>query len=411
MNAQKKTDSDNNSESKTVNNAEPNQFIPLRTETQKTKSTENENSKIDFSDYKYEGNFQTQIAAKALTAGGLIKVPESPKELDGRDNVYRRVAKFLLLIGVDEAAKILPHLSEKQTEKIIPEISTIRSIDKSEAKEILQEFKGLYEKSRESGGVETAKSILTKAYGSEKASSIMDKISSVTSGKPFEYLYEADAERVSVLLSDESNPVKALVLSFLKPKTSAAVISAMNEQDKKDIILRLARLKEMSPEVIKRVDKSLQDKMNALAASKSDKIDGKSTLAQILKRMTPETEQSLLDSIAENDPDLGKDLREKLFTIEDIINCDDRYLQEYLREGDEEELACLLTGKDMEFRNKILSNVSENKRKSIIETEEYLKPFRKSDVEKATSKFFSNMRRAYEEGKLIINGRDDEIYV
>ncbi|MDY2843469.1 MAG: flagellar motor switch protein FliG [Treponema sp.] len=371
----------------------------------------NQKKQFEVPETHYEGNLEAKAAAKALVSGGLLKVPETKRELDGRDNVYRRVAKFLLLIGVDEAAKILPHLSESQTEKIIPEIATIRTISSDEAESILEEFKGLFDKARSKGGIETAKIILDKAFGEKKADELLEKVEPYAGGKPFEYLSETDAERVSILLKDESNPVRALVLSYLKPKTAAAVISAMDDESKKDVILRLAKLKEVNPDIVKRVDKAMQEKMNALATSKSDKIDGKSTLAQILKRMSPEAEEGILNQLSESDPNLGADLRERLFTIEDILNADDKYLQKYLVEADEEDLAYLIAGKDDDFRNKILKNVSENKRKLILETEDFLKLMRKSDCEKATSKFFSAMRRAYEDGKLYIKGRDDEIYV
>lgn len=366
---------------------------------------------FEVSSSDYEGNFQAKAAAKALTSGGLLKVPEEPKELDGRDSVYRRVAKFLLLIGIDEAAKILPHLSQEQTEKIIPEIATIRTISNDETETILEEFKGLFDKARNSGGIETAKVILGKAFGEKKADELLKKVEPFSSGKPFEYLSEADSDRVSLLLKDESNPVRALVLSYLNPKVAASVISALNDDDKKDVILRLAKMKELNPDIVKRVDKAMQEKMNNLAASKSDKIDGKSTLAQILKRMSPGAEEEILNNLSESDPELGASLRESLFTIEDILNADDRYLQKYLSGSDENEIAYLIAGKDNDFREKILKNLSENRRKSILETESILKPMRKADCEKATSKFFTAMRRAYEDGKLYIEGRDEEIYV
>ncbi len=359
----------------------------------------------------YEGNYQAQVAAKALTSGGLIKVPEQPKDADGRENVYRRVAKFLLLIGVDEAAKIIPHLTDEQTEKIIPEIASIRYVDPEEAKVILEEFKSLVAKSREEGGVDTARAILEKAFGHERAQEMLDKTVPLNGGKPFEYLAEADSDRISLLLKEESNPVRALVLSHLKPKVAAEFINALPPDEKKDIIIRLAKLKEVSPEIIKRVDQAMQEKMNLIAASKADAIDGRSTLAQILKKMSPDAEQEILNSLSDSDPDLGSDLRERLFTVDDILNADDKFVQEYLRKMDEEGIAYLIALKGNEFRTKILSNVSENRRKSILETEDFLKPMRKSDCEKATSKFFSDLRRAYEDGKLIIHGRDDEIYV
>lgn len=359
----------------------------------------------------YEGNFQAKAAAKALTSGGLLKVPEEPKEADGRESVYRRVAKFLLLIGIDEAAKILPHLSEEQTEKIIPEIATIRTIPNDEAEKILEEFQGLFDKARNQGGLETARTILDKAFGEKKADELLGKVEPFANGKPFEYLSEADADRVSTLLADESNPVRALVLSYLNPKVSAAVISSLSDEEKKDVILRLAKLKEVNPDIVKRVDKAMQEKMNNLATSKSNKIDGKSTLAQILKKMSPDAEEGILNQLSDTDPDLGADLRERLFTIEDILNADDKYLQKHLASTDENDIAYLIAGKENDFRNKILKNLSENRRKSVLETENILKPMRKSDCEKATSKFFSAMRRAYEDGKLYIKGRDDEIYV
>ena len=363
------------------------------------------------SDEAFQGNESARIAAKALTSGGLIKVPEQPREKDGKENIYRRVAKFLMLIGVDEAAKVLPHLTEEQTEKIIPEIASIRYVDPDEAKEILQEFQGLVKQAREEGGLDTARTILQKAFGTNKANEILEKTSSQISGKPFEYLSEADGERVSLLLRDESNAVKALVLSYLKPKVSAEVINAMVPEDKKDVVMRLARLTKVSPEIIQRVDKAMQEKMNHLASSKSDSIDGKNILAQILKRMSPEAEEGILNNLAEQDEALGQDLRERLFTSEDVINADDRFIQDTIKNMSDEELAYLVAAKAEEFRGKIFRNVSENRRKSIIETEKFLYPMRKSDCEKATSQFFAVLRRAWEEGNLYIKGRDDELYV
>lgn len=362
-------------------------------------------------DKDFQGNESARGAAKALTSGGLIKVPERPKENDGKESIYRRVAKFLTLIGVDEAAKILPHLTEEQTEKIIPEIASIRYVEPDEAREILEEFQGLVKQAREEGGIDTARAILEKAFGTHRASVILEKTASSISGKPFEYLFEADSDRVSLLLKDESNAVKALVLSYLRPKTSAEVINALGAEDKKDVVMRLARLTKVSPEIVRRVDKALQEKMNHQATSKSDSIDGKSILAQILKKMSPEAEEGILSNLAEQDSALGEDLRERLFTTEDIINADDRFIQNKLHDMDEEEIACLIAAKKDDFREKILSNVSENRRKSILETENFLRPMRRSDCEKATAQFFAVLRRAYEDGELYIKGRDDELYV
>ncbi|MDE7392217.1 MAG: flagellar motor switch protein FliG, partial [Treponemataceae bacterium] len=142
-----------------------------------------------------------RVAAKALAQGGLLKVPA--RTADGKESVYRRVAKFLLLIGENEAAKIMPHLGETQIEKIVPELASIRRVDSEEAAAILAEFQSLMQKAREDGGVETARAMLEKAFGAEKAAAVLQKSVPFADGKPFEYLSEADAEKVALLLRDE----------------------------------------------------------------------------------------------------------------------------------------------------------------------------------------------------------------
>jgi len=349
-------------------------------------------------------------ATEALKNGGLVKVTEEKHE-EPKDDVYRRVAKFLVLVGVDEAAKILPHLTKEQTEKIIPQIATIRSVDKEEAAVIMKEFESLVEKAREDGGVDTARNILEKAFGREKADQLLDKAVPFKNGKPFEYLMEADSEKVGILLKGESAPVRAMVLSQLDPKVSAGVINELPVDEKKEVILRLAKMQKIDPEILKAVDQKMQEKFNSLSVEKSESLDGRNTLAQILKRMSPESEEKILNSLSEQDADLGADLRERLFTQEDIVNSDDKFIQNLLRSMNDEDCALLIADKNDEFRSKILENVSSNRANEILACEQYKKPMRRSDVEKITSQFFSVLRRAWEEGKLIIKGRDDEVYV
>lgn len=347
----------------------------------------------------------------ALKEGALLKVPRKDKSFDTNQSVYRRVAKFLMLIGTDEAAKIMPHLTSEQTEQIIKELATIQHVEEDEAAQIMQEFSSLLNRAREDGGVDTARNILEKAFGSEHAEQLLEKAVPFKNGRPFSYLSEADSEKISALLKDESAAVRALVLSYLKPKISAQVIQNLPDSEKKEVVLRLAKLKEMNPEVLKRVDVAMEEKMRNLVIKKTDSIDGRSVLANILKRMESGAEEKVIDQLSKTDPNLGADLRERLFTIEDILNADDRFVQEKLRTMEDVQIAFVIAGKSEEFRQKILSNISSNRKQLILDEEERHKPMLRADVEKETSLFFSFMRRAWEEGKLIINGRGDEIYV
>lgn len=348
-------------------------------------------------------------AAKNLTSGGLVKIPASSTE---KDSIYRRVAKFLVIVGIDEAAKILPHLTEEQTEKIIPEIASIQKITPEESASILEEFESLVEKAREEGGLETARNILTKAYGSEKAEDMLKKSVKYPDGKPFDYLSDANAERIKVLIDGESDAVKSLVLSQIEPKKAAKVINLMDVEDKKKIVLRLAKMKPVAPEVLAEIDKSLHEKLLTQNTENSQNMDGRGVLAQILKRMNPSVENSIINTLSEQDPELGEDLRKRLFTEEDVIGSDDRFIQNYLHDMEDRDIAVLIYGKNDAFREKILSNVSKNRRRVILDEESMIHHLTKSDSEKMTSSFYSVLRRAWENGDLRVSGRDEgEVYV
>ncbi len=352
---------------------------------------------------------QMQNQARQNVQSGAASLAGSGSS--GADSVYRRVAKFLLLIGVNEAAKILPHLTAEQTEKIIPELASIRSVDPDEASVIFAEFQSLLERSRQSGGVQTARTILEKAFGADKAQAMLEKTVSYPDGTPFDYLQEISAERLSQLLKDESAPVQALVLSRLKPALAAAFIKLLDRERQKDIIGRMAKLSSISSEVVRRVDRAMREKSQTLSTETGTALDGRGVLAEILKKMDPESEKSILSVLDENDAELGADVRKRLFTLDDIIRADDRFIQETLRSMSDGDLALLIAGKPEEFREKILTNVSKGRGDSVLEEEQLKKPIRKRDADEVTDAFFGTLRRAWEQGKLVIKGRDDDVYV
>ena len=356
-------------------------------------------------------NPELNAASDALVSGGLLKVPVSKKEADGRDSVYRRVAKFLLIIGVDEAAKILPHLTEEQTEKLIPEIASIRSVSPEETRQILEEFETLLKNAREGGGIDTAREILKKAYGEKKAKELIDKSVPFPLEKPFEYLNDIDNERINLLLKEESVQVKALILSHLNPKKAASVINLMDSKEKSEVAFRLLKLEPVSPEVIKNLDEVLHKKVLLQNSQRTNSLDGKNILAEILKKMSFSTENSILSKISTEEPSLANDLRERLFTVDDVVNSDDRFVQETLMMYSNYEIACLVYKREEKFTKKIFQCISQGRVSQVQEELNINQTFLKSECDKIYSKFLNTLRNAFEEGKLFIKNRTDDVYI
>lgn len=338
----------------------------------------------------------------------LLKVPLSKKP---GDSVYRRVAKFLLIIGVDRSAEVLQHLSPEQIEKIVPELAAVRSVSPEEKEVILAEFESLANHSAELGGKQTAFSILEKAYGADKAERLISKAAPYAGKKPFEYLKDFDTDKILLLLHDESAGIQALVLSHLEPKKAAAVINRMSGDMKKDVVRHLANLSSVNPEFLGRVDNAMREKASRSVSEKSDKVDGRNALAEILKKMSPSAEKNIISSLAEEDSELAGDLKKRLFTEDDVLNADERFIQEYLNGKSDLEVVFLIAGKSIGYRKKILSCVSKGRCNQILDEEQISSPVLAKDSERETSLFVSALRSAYEKGRLVIKGRNDGEYV
>ena len=343
----------------------------------------------------------------AIKNGGLLKVGREIS--DEKDSVYKRVAKFLLLIGSDEAAEVLKFLPQDDIEKIIPQLATIRSVSSDEAEEILSEFHSLAQKKIDAGGEDAALDILEKAFGTSKAQALLERVEKkIKVEHPFSCLKEKTPEEIRSILEGENAQVVSVVLSHLEPKKAAGIINLMDSEQKSEIVLRLARMQKIAPEVISAIDNTIRKKVSARPADDSLAVDGKGALVQILRRMDFGAEKEILADIERFDPALKSDLQKSLFTADDVVNCDDRFLQEKLRTMEDKEIAFLIADKAEPFRKKIFANVSVGRGDRILEEESASKPMMRRDVETVTKSFLESLRAAWQNGSLRVLGRDEE---
>lgn len=332
---------------------------------------------------------------------GLIKVPidENAK----KESPYKRVAKFLFIIGTDQAAEVLKQLSKEQVDKVVAELVTVQSVDKKEALEILTEFNEIYNVNKNSmGGVETARTMLTEAFGSEKAAQILENTVPAKISDPFDYLDGMDNERLTRILGGELPAAKAVILSQLKPKQAADYISSLNDEEKKEVVLRLAKMKEMDAAVLQQVSEALKKKLVDVNLNRSNAIDGVSVLADILRKIDYESGSNILNSLELEDETLAESVKSKLLTLEDIANMHPKHIQHLLSPMTDTQLALLIHGKDPKFRSAILDNISKNRAETVLKEENYMLPISKKDLKETCENFLSRAKIEAARGKIIL---------
>lgn len=332
---------------------------------------------------------------------GLVKVPKTET---GKDNPFRRVAKFLFIIGAEQAADVLKRLEKEQVDKVIAELVTIQNVDETEALDILNEFNAVYAKNKNSiGGVKTAKSILTEAFGSSEAERILEKAVPEKRPVPFEYLQGITNDALTAVLSGELVSSKAVILSQLKPKQAADYITSIqNNDEKKEIIFRLAKMKKLDSEILLQVSEALKKKFLQVNLNKNNAIDGVSVLAEILRQTDYETGNAILDSLETEDETLVDSIRSKLITIDDIVTMPAKHLQYLIAPMQDKELVCLIHNKNEDFRNAILKNVSKTRANFILQEEEILSPIPKKEIQTTLNLFLNRVKEELKKGKIVI---------
>ena len=178
-----------------------------------------------------------------------------------------------------------------------------------------------------------------------------------------------DSTVAASVLSREHPQTIALVLSKLPPERALAMLGELPEEIRGDVAYRIATLNPPSPEAVRAVEAGLEHRIVSAANSQRLRADADpiKPLVEILTRADAETERTILGRIDEVDPQLAADIRQRLFTIEDLVKLEDKALQLLLRQVDTKELALGLKGTSEAVRDRIGSNLSERAAENLRE--------------------------------------------
>ena len=322
------------------------------------------------------------------------------KELKG----IEKVAIFLISLGPDISSQILRRFSESEIERITMEIANITSVGSEKVETVVKEFLIMSEASRymTDGGLNYAKEILEKTLGSQKASAILKKLKESTQIKPFHFVKEVDPRHLTSIISQEHPQAIALILSYLHPQQSAAVLAELAPDVQPDIARRMALMERTSPEMLKEVEKVLEDRLSNIMLQDFTASGGIPSLVNILNNVDRGTEKHILEELEAHDSELTDEIRKRMFVFEDVVTLDDAAIQRILREIDMKDLALALKGVDDGVSERVLKNLSKRAAETLREDIEIMGPVRLREVEDAQQNIVAVIRQLDESGEIIL---------
>ncbi|MCR5793246.1 MAG: flagellar motor switch protein FliG [Lachnospiraceae bacterium] len=326
----------------------------------------------------------------------------------------QKAAILLITLGPEKSATIFKHLKEEEIEQLTLEIANTRSISPAEKDLVMDEFYEicLAQQYIAEGGVGYAKEVLEKALGAEKAMDVIGRLTASLQVRPFEFVRKTDASQLLNFIQDEHPQTIALILSYLSSAQSAQIISALTPDKQTDVAKRIAQMDRTSPDVIKDVERVLEQKLAALVNQDYTIVGGVDSIVEILNTVDRGTEKHIMETLEIEEPELADEIRRKMFVFEDILSLDEKSIQRVLREVDNNELAVALKGSNEEVQEVIFNNLSKRLATMIREDMDFMGPVRLKDVEEAQQKIVNIIRKLEDSAEIVIaRGGGDEIIV
>jgi len=187
----------------------------------------------------------------------------------------------------------------------------------------------------------------------------------------------------------------------------AAIITALPDEVKIDVIYRLATLEEADPDVVDALGKALTQNLSPIVTGGVlKKMGGIRVVAEVLNNM--EDSKAVLEKLSEEDSGLASKIKNLMFVFNDIALLDDKSLQTVLKDIDQTDLVFALKCATPEIKEQILQNLSHQQAEKINDELAFMGKVKSSMVLEAQRRIVNIIMKLEEEGKILIHGRGGE---
>ena len=321
-----------------------------------------------------------------------------------------RAAILLLTLGEQEAAQVLRHMGAKEVQRIGAAMAKLANVSKEEVYTVITDFSSSVE-SQTSVGVgaeDFLRKVLVEALGQEKASSIIDRISIGRSTKGLEALKWMDARAVAELIRLEHPQIIAIVLAYLEPDQSAEILTCLPANIRSDIMVRIATLDGVQPSALSELDDIMEKTFAGKGTARTSALGGAKAAANIINNLEPSHESVIMDQIVQTDEALGSRIQDLIFVFDNLLEIDDRSMQELLRQVSSDRLLLAMKGCEDAMKEKIFKNMSQRAAEMLKDDLESKGPVRISEVEGAQKEILQTARKLAEAGTIALAGKGDE---
>ena len=240
-----------------------------------------------------------------------------------RINGLRKAAILMAMMGEEAASVVYRGLTEKEVQIITKELAELGRVPSGVAHGVLEEYHqlALTQDYLAAGGLEFATRLLVKAFGTEAANNLLQKVVRLQelSAGQLDSLQKADPQQLAKFLESEHPQTIALILAHLDGKQASGLLMKLPEQVRAESVRRLAQLRQFSPEIAEKVSVVLNRRLVSLGDQSRKTYAGFKGVADVMNRLEPSAAKEILETIEQDDPKAAINIRNLMFTFEDLL--------------------------------------------------------------------------------------------
>jgi flagellar motor switch protein FliG len=329
--------------------------------------------------------------------------------LNGSD----RAGLLLSSLGMNITQLIFQNMKDNDVKRMINAMSNVKRAPIWMVKRVLEDFyKQLNEENDLLFAENRGRDFIINTLGEDRAKQLLGQIVEVGQTNTLESLERVDTTTHSNFLINEHPQTIALIVAHLVPERKVDVLRRLPEGLQAEVVLRVANLDYVSPELISQLDDVLKTELSTLGSIDTNQLGGVEPIADMLNLMDKNTEKNIMSRVEEKDPELAEEIRKLMFTFEDLMYVDDKGIQNLLREVDNGKLVIAMKTAPDEIKQKLFKNMSNRAATLLKEDLEALGPTKLSDVEKAQAEMVQKTKELEAQGKAFIaRGSDGDSLV
>ena len=316
----------------------------------------------------------------------------------------QKCAILVLLLEEAQAAELLCRMAADEVRAVGEAMLTVAEIDPGAIDAVLDEFltrtRGVSALDYQGRQV---RAVLARALGSPRADRVIDDLGPPASARRFAGLDWLDPTGIAALLADEHPQAIAVVLAHLPEALGGAVFNALPEALRGDLVVRLATLRPVQPNVIADLEADLETKLSVREQPpRSEALAGMNFTARLVKQSS--VSKALLEALAGVDAALAAEIAAQQFVFADLLGLSTKDMQLVLRETDSQLLAVALKAASDPLKDLVFASMSNRAAVQLQDELAERGPMKRAEAEAAQAEICALVRRLGDSGAVMMPG-------